>query len=170
MDDLSNIKNSLEFLKTEYKKYYEKNKIILPDRFGRREFAFIFFGGRGMLRHVGFEKTEQFSDLVKEKIPSDVYYSSAYYQKPNAPTMQEKIWMGAELIFDLDSDHLPNVEKLNYVQQLEIVKKEFYKLVNDFLLNDFQLGIKTELSFKKIILFLLIEASSRAALHFRRLS
>jgi DNA primase small subunit len=51
--------------------------------------------------------------------------------------MQEKKWMGAELIFDLDSDHLPNAEKLDYEQQLNLVKKEFYKLVNDFLLNDF---------------------------------
>jgi DNA primase small subunit len=51
--------------------------------------------------------------------------------------MQEKNWMGAELIFDLDSDHIPEAEKLNYTEQLELVKKEFYKLVNDFLLNDF---------------------------------
>jgi DNA primase small subunit len=51
--------------------------------------------------------------------------------------MQEKNWMGAELIFDLDSDHLPNAEKYNYEQQLDMVKKEFYKLVDDFLLNDF---------------------------------
>ena len=137
MDDFSNVKNSLEFVRNEYKKYYEKNKIELPDRFGRREYAFIFFGGKGMLRHIGFERNKQFLDFLIGKIPSDIYYSSAYYQKPDAPTMQEKNWMGAELIFDLDSDHLPNVDKLNYVQQLEIVKKEFYKLVNDFLLNDF---------------------------------
>ena len=51
--------------------------------------------------------------------------------------MQEKNWMGAELIFDLDSDHIPDAKKLSYVDQLKIVKKEFYKLVNDFLLNDF---------------------------------
>jgi len=137
MDDYFDTKNSLEFLRNEYKKYYEKNKIELPDRFGRREFAFVFFGGKGMFRHIGFEKKQQFFEFLKEKIPSDVYYSSAYYQKPDAQTMQDKNWMGAELIFDLDSDHLPNVEKLNYTQQLEIVKKEFYKLVNDFLLNDF---------------------------------
>ncbi|MGF3554657.1 MAG: DNA primase catalytic subunit PriS [Thermoplasmatota archaeon] len=137
MNELLNQKNSLNFLKRQYKKYYEKNKIDLPDRFGRREFAFIFFGGKGMLRHIGFEKKHLFSNFLLEKIPSDIYYSSAYYEKPDAPTMQEKKWMGAELIFDLDSDHLPNIEKLTYTQQLEKVKKEFYKLVNDFLLNDF---------------------------------
>jgi DNA primase small subunit len=45
--------------------------------------------------------------------------------------------MGAELIFDLDSDHITNAEKLNYTEQLDLVKKEFIKLVKDFLLNDF---------------------------------
>ncbi len=51
--------------------------------------------------------------------------------------MNEKKWMGAELIFDLDSDHLINAEKLNYEQQLNLVKKEFVKLIYDFILNDF---------------------------------
>jgi len=51
--------------------------------------------------------------------------------------MQEKNWMGAELIFDLDSDHLVDAEKYSYAEQLELVKREFYKLVDDFLLNDF---------------------------------
>ena len=130
-------KESLEFLKNTFKKYYKQNKIEMPDRFGRREYAFVFFGGKGMMRHIGFEKKTYFINFLKEKTPGHAYYSSAYYQKPNAPTMQEKNWMGAELIFDLDSDHIPDAKKLSYVDQLKIVKKEFYKLVNDFLLNDF---------------------------------
>ena len=134
---ITNNRGSLEFLKNTFRKYYEKNKIELPDRFGRREFAFVFFGGKGMMRHIGFEKKTYFSNFLKEKAPAHSYYSSAYYQKPDAPTMQEKKWMGAELIFDLDSDHIPDAEKFSYVDQLKIVKKEFSKLVNDFLLNDF---------------------------------
>jgi DNA primase small subunit len=130
-------KESLEFLKKTFKEYYEKNKIDLPDRFGRREFAFVLFDGIGMIRHISFEKKEYFIRFLKEKSPGHVYYSSAYYQKPDAATMQEKNWMGAELIFDLDSDHIPGADKLGYTEQLEIVKKEFYKLVDDFLLNDF---------------------------------
>ena len=137
MDEQLSLKSSLEFLKEEFRKYYDKNELKLPDRFGRREFAFVIFGGKGMIRHTGFEKKTYFTDFLRDKIPSDVYYSSAYYQKPGAPTMQEKEWMGAELIFDLDSDHLPDAGKLSYDKQLELVKKEFQKLVNDFLLNDF---------------------------------
>ncbi len=135
----SNIESNeiLEFLKNTFRAYYEKNEINLPDRFCRREFAFILFDGKGMMRHIGFEKKIHFTNFLKEKSPSHTYYSSAYYQKPNATSMQEKNWMGAELIFDLDSDHISETQELDYANQLEIVKKELYKLVNDFLLNDF---------------------------------
>jgi len=137
MDEFFTSKESLEFLKNRFREYYVTSRIELPDRFARREYAFVFFGGRGMMRHLGFDKKTTFSNFLKEKNPQHVYYSSAYYQKPDAPRMQEKTWMGAELIFDLDSDHLDDAEKMSYDHQLKLVKKEFYKLVNDFLLNDF---------------------------------
>jgi DNA primase small subunit len=137
MGSIITSKESLEFLKNSFRKYYDKNTIELPDRFGRREYAFVFFGGKGMMRHLGFEKKNHFNNFIKEKSPGHAYYSSAYYQEPDAATMSEKKWMGAELIFDLDSDHIPNAEKLSYTQQLDLVKKEFFKLVLDFLLGDF---------------------------------
>lgn len=137
MNNFSKNKESLEFLKNRFKKYYDKNHVELPDRFGRREFAFVLFGGRGMIRHLGFDKKKHLYKFIEEKTPCHIYYSSAYYKKPDAPSMQEKEWMGAELIFDLDSDHLPNAEKLSYNEQLSQVKIEFLKLVNDFLINDF---------------------------------
>lgn len=39
-------------------------------------------------------------------VPSDVYYSSAYYEKPEVD-MDAKGWIGADLIFDIDADHIP---------------------------------------------------------------
>jgi len=137
MYDQEKIDNSLSFLKNRFKEYYEKNKIVLPYRFGKREFAFIFFKGKGMYRHLSFTRKKNIDRFVIDKSPAHAYYSTAYYQKPDAPTMQEKKWMGAELIFDLDSDHLPNAEKLSYEQQLKLVKIEFIKLVEDFLMKDF---------------------------------
>ena len=128
---------SLEFLKNCFSEYYKSKDINLPDRFARREYAFVFFGGKGMMRHIGFDKKYNFDYFVKNKVPMHAYYSSAYYKTPDAPTMQEKDWMGAELIFDLDSDHLPDAEKYSYSEQLELVKDEFIKLVKDFLINDF---------------------------------
>lgn len=134
--DLS-VQKSLEFLKNSFQTYYTSNKIGLPDRFGRREYAFLFFGGKGMVRHLGFGKREIFWNFIAERAPQHAYYSSAYYQHPDAAKMTEKNWMGAELIFDLDSDHLPNAKNLEYVESLVEVKKEFIKLIEEFLLGDF---------------------------------
>jgi DNA primase small subunit len=137
MADPNITKESTEFVKNRFREYYETNEIELPDRFGRREFAFVLFDSKGMFRHISFDKKMNLTNFLKEKSPAHVYYSSAYYKKPDAQTMQEKDWMGAELIFDLDSDHLVGAEKMSYVESLQLVKKEFYKLVDDFLLNDF---------------------------------
>ena len=137
MADFNPSQKSLEFLKNKFQEYYKKNKIELPDRFGRRELAFVLFGGKGMIRHLSFNKKKDLLDFLKERVPQHVYYSSAYYQTPDAPKMQDKNWMGAELIFDLDSDHLQNADKMGYIEQLEIVKNEFEKLVREFLLGDF---------------------------------
>jgi len=137
MANNTSAQKSLEFLKNRFQEYYKKNTLELPDRFGRREFAFVLFGGKGMIRHVSFDKKKKLLSFLGERAPQHVYYSSAYYQIPDAPTMQEKNWMGAELIFDLDSDHLPNAETMSYSEQLSAVKKEFKKLVEEFLLDDF---------------------------------
>ena len=137
MGDEPSIQKSLQFLKNTFQTYYASNKIELPDRFGRREFAFLLFGGKGMVRHLGFEKREMIWNFLEQRAPQHAYYSSAYYQHPDAAKMPDKIWMGAELIFDLDSDHLPNAEKMGYVESLVEVKKEFIKLIHEFLLSDF---------------------------------
>jgi DNA primase small subunit len=137
MGDESSIQNTMEFLRRTFHEYYADHSIELPDRFARREFAFLFFGGKGMVRHLAFDKREMVWQFLEERSPQHAYYSSAYYHQPNAAKMQDKTWMGAELIFDLDSDHLPNAERLSYMESLVAVKKEFKKLVKEFLLGDF---------------------------------
>jgi DNA primase small subunit len=137
MGDERSVQKSIEFMKRTFQGYYESNTLDLPDRFGRREFAFLLFGGKGMIRHLGFEKREMIWNFLEERAPQHAYYSSAYYQHPDAAKMPDKLWMGAELIFDLDSDHLPNADKMGYVESLVEVKKEFIKLIHEFLLGDF---------------------------------
>ena len=130
---------SLEFLKNSFQTYYVSNKIGLPDRFGRREFAFLFFGGKGMVRHLGFEKREMFWNFLAERVPQHTYYSSAYYQHPDAAKMTEKTWMGAELIFDLDSD-IPSVSlrktdsqpKLQLISTADKASLFIFPFPNDF--------------------------------------
>ncbi len=137
MGDEASVQTTVDFLRRTFQQYYAEEHIELPDRFARREFAFLFFGGKGMVRHLGFERRETVWGFLEERGPQHAYYSSAYYHQPNAAKMQDKAWMGAELIFDLDSDHLPNADRLSYVESLVEVKKEFKKLVKEFLLGDF---------------------------------
>jgi DNA primase small subunit len=137
MSNANLTRESLAFLQDQFRSYYQKNPLSVPDRFSRREYAFVFFGGHGMLRHLSFPRKKQFQVFLQKKAPMHAYYSTAYYQLPDAPRMNEKKWMGAELIFDLDADHLPNADKIPYEKQLELVKIEFIKLVDDFLMNDF---------------------------------
>lgn len=59
-----------------------------------------------MLRHKGFKRAEDFRGSLEDLAPSDVYYSSAYYSSPEEE-MSAKGWTGADLIFDIDADHIP---------------------------------------------------------------
>jgi DNA primase small subunit len=88
-----------------------------------------------MRRHKSFFSQGELIDYVRAMVPRHVYHSAAYYQRPGAPTMKEKLWQGADLIFDLDADHLRNAPK-SYSEMLELVKKETQKLLG-FLTADF---------------------------------
>jgi DNA primase small subunit len=72
----------------------------------KREFAFLLFKGKTMVRHKGFKHEEDFRDSLKDLSPSDVYYSCAYYSSPEEE-MSVKGWIGADLVFDIDADHIP---------------------------------------------------------------
>ena len=88
-------------------------------------------------RHLGFSKEEELKAFLSSRVPTHAYYSSAYYDNPNAPTMEEKGWLGADLIFDLDADHLPNAAKMSYPEMLEAIRLKIIHLYDDFLRSDF---------------------------------
>jgi DNA primase small subunit len=89
-----------------------------------------------MLRHTAFLSQRKLRGFLSLKGPRHVYHSSAYYTRPGAATMGEKGWLGADLIFDIDADHIPGHEKMTYSQMLDSVKVEIIKLVAEFLLKD----------------------------------
>lgn len=43
---------------------------------------------------------------MRDSVPRDAYFSCAYYEEPEAE-MDKKDWLGADLIFDIDADHIP---------------------------------------------------------------
>ncbi|TLZ83265.1 MAG: DNA primase catalytic subunit PriS, partial [Methanobacteriota archaeon] len=125
------------FLRDQFHRYYDTMKPTLPDRFGRREFGFMFWTPGIVQRHLGFSKEEELKAFLASRVPTHAYYSSAYYDNPNAPTMEEKGWLGADLIFDLDADHLPNAAKMSYPEMLEAIRLKIVHLYDDFLRSDF---------------------------------
>jgi DNA primase small subunit len=107
-DDQFKEKN-IALLRHAFREYYFKHSKIIevPERIEEREFGYMQFGS-GMIRHLAFRNIgELLARLIKD-IPSDVYCSNAYYRFPTYD-MQEKQWMGADLIFDIDTKdlHLP---------------------------------------------------------------
>jgi len=124
------------FIVRRFRKYYDGEEIEVPDRLARREFGFMFFDRTFVLRHIGFRTKKELKEYLVENVPSHAYHSSAYYEKPNAPTMAEKNWMGADLVFDLDADHLKNAAELTYPQMLAEVKRQIIRLIDDYISGD----------------------------------
>ena len=51
--------------------------------------------------------------------------------------MADKDWLGADLIFDLDGDHLPGVTDKDFPAMIEVIQEQAWSLWNDFLEPDF---------------------------------
>lgn len=127
---------STRFIMKMFSKHYRQTALAMPDRFSKREFGFMFFDRQGMVRHTAFPTRASLKKYLIEQTPAHVYYSCAYYEKPDAQTMPEKKWLGADLIFDLDADHVEGAQNMPYEKMLERVKEEVTRLVDEFLLGD----------------------------------
>lgn len=99
---------SQEFVYAKFSEFYNSSsaEIPLPASVGQREFAFLLFKERIMVRHRGFAGISGLKLFLSETVPSDVYHSCAYYENP-AAEMDKKGWLGADLVFDIDADHIP---------------------------------------------------------------
>jgi len=104
-----------KFVKRIFAEYYSTlapKFIEEPSRIAGREFGFNLFD-RGIVRHISFKSRDELLEYLKVNSPSDCYYSSAFYMNPVAP-MDEKGWIGAELMFDIDADHIPTDCKVEH--------------------------------------------------------
>jgi DNA primase small subunit len=129
---------TLAWARARFQEYYARAEVDPPARLARREFAaFPFATETLMRRHATLRTPEELRGFLARESPRHVYYSSAYYRSPAEPTMAAKEWLGADLIFDLDADHLRGAEALDYPAQLALVKTRLTALVDDFLFGDF---------------------------------
>ena len=119
-------------MKELFRDYYSSLRYEIPDLLGSREIGFIPFSGT-MIRHRSLRGREELSKFLSNIVPRHMYYSLAYYDHPTKRSMQEKGWKGAELIFDLDADHLEGASTMTYEQILDEVKKHTLRLIFTFL-------------------------------------
>ncbi|HJJ46849.1 MAG TPA: DNA primase catalytic subunit PriS [Methanocorpusculum sp.] len=126
---------TFEFVKKRFSAYYDgeingAGALSEPFSMPQREWGFLFFSTDakvGMRRHLDFRDLDSLKTYLKAMVPAHVYYSSAYYRHPSAGTMAEKTWQGADLIFDLDADHILHA---SYEVMLSRVKEELFKLID----------------------------------------
>jgi DNA primase small subunit len=95
------------------------------------------FDDRPPERHRGFTDAKGLLAHVALKAPKSCFYSTAYYEDPNQRKMLDKIWRGADLIFDLDGDHLPGVSGADFPTMLAKIQQQAWSLWNDFLAPEF---------------------------------
>jgi DNA primase small subunit len=97
----------IEFLQRNFQAYYKTALPSLdpPPSMLEREFGFLLFPQKIMVRHKSFQDFNDFKTSMLSLIPSDVYYSTAYYAHPNLE-MEQKGWKGSDVVFDVDADHI----------------------------------------------------------------
>mgnify|MGYP001618077925 CR=1 FL=1 len=145
------VKKTIGWLSTAFAHWYHLHPVPLPHRYAKREYGFMQWperpGPPPFFRHKAFPTAEGLRDYLARAGPHSAYYSTAYYNRPAELKMADKQWLGAELIFDLDADHLAEAEaakaaghEMPLDEQLRLVKTQFKRLLDEFLFGDFGLG------------------------------
>ena len=100
--------SSRDFVYEKFSDFYRNPSTVVPSppSLGQRELGFLLFKERVMVRHRMFARINDLQAFLGDAIPSDVYRSCAYYEDPEAE-MDKKGWLGADLVFDIDADHIP---------------------------------------------------------------
>ncbi len=138
------MKDGDKLLKTYFKIYYRSpDREIEISNIEHREIAYQPLGKEVMIRHLAFKSIEELRRFIVRNIPAHIYYSTARYEYPGNPDMEKKVWKGADLVFDIDGDHLSteNCRKsaesgVVCIECLQDTINETLKLI-DILENDF---------------------------------
>ncbi len=108
-----------------------------PPRLNRRELMFQTWAGNRYDRHIGVSNQIHAHGLFTRLAPKSAFYSTAYYDDPTARKMADKGWRGADLVFDLDGDHLAHVDPFDFPDMMDIIQEQAFSLWNDFLEPEF---------------------------------
>ncbi|MFP8952468.1 DNA primase small subunit PriS [Natrialbaceae archaeon A-arb3/5] len=129
------------YLRGRFRDHYRRTEITPPPAANEREWGFIPWTespGTTMVRHRSLLELGDLSEFLVRKRPRHVYFSAGRFRDPGASSMSAKDWQSADLVFDLDADHLPNVTlgEDTYAEMLAKCKDALFRLL-DFLETDF---------------------------------
>ncbi|ELZ55041.1 MULTISPECIES: DNA primase small subunit PriS [Halorubrum] len=130
-----------EYLRGRFGDYYRSVSLSLPPDANLREWGHIPWtpgSGTTMVRHQSLFDLGDVDTFFADNAPRHAYFSAARYDDPGAATMGQKGWRNADLVFDLDADHLPGVdpETTSYPEMLAECKDALLRLL-DFIDDDF---------------------------------
>ncbi len=128
-----------------FSEYYDSvstESLWVPPRLRNREWMFIPWGGGYPDRHRCFSDRGSLHSYLRSRAPHSCFHSTAYYEDPANRKMTEKGWLGADLIFDLDGDHLPGISDNDFPGMIEVIQAQAWRLWNEFLEPEF--GFKPE--------------------------
>ncbi len=130
-----------EYLSGRFGDYYRRVSLSPPPDANLREWGHIPWTpgtGTTMVRHQSLYDLGDIDTFFADTAPRHAYFSAARYDDPGASTMGAKGWRSADLVFDLDADHLPGVDPdaTSYDEMLSACKDALVRLL-DFLETEF---------------------------------
>ncbi|MDG5819296.1 DNA primase small subunit PriS [Natronococcus sp. A-GB7] len=129
------------YLRGRFRDHYRRTELTLPPAANEREWGYIPWTegpDTTMVRHRSLLELGDLEEFLVRKRPRHVYFSAGRFRDPGASSMHEKDWQSADLVFDLDADHLPTVTlgEDSYAEMLAKCKDALLRLL-DFLEDDF---------------------------------
>jgi len=101
------------YLRGRFGDHYGRTSLTPPPTPNEREWGHIPWtsgSGTTMVRHRSWLDVGDLEGFLERERPRHVYFSAGTYDDPGAGSMSRKGWRGADLVFDLDADHLPGVD------------------------------------------------------------
>lgn len=136
---------SRNYVSSLIKSYYKERPAeeIAPSEIQKKEFGFGTFDAKIKYRHLSFNSPSELKAYLVLHAPPYASCSTAYYRFPAGRPMENKQWLGSELVFDLDATDMNlNCQMVHGKQWickdcLKAVKNETIKLIENFLIPDF---------------------------------
>lgn len=89
------------WLKEQFRAFYNKDCKFSIKEVNKREFGFGSFSKKIVIRHRAFQDLKNLTEYLKREAPAHINHSIAYYHFPDAE-INDKGWIGSDLIFDID--------------------------------------------------------------------